>query len=259
MSTALSTQTRNDYVALAENSDVGEIVRANLGEGEAFDVSLLTRVKVPSGGGTTWTIPTVEGDENAKVLEGAFLHWSKQGLLWPHEEPVEGDQPILVSYDLETAELRGPIPAELNDTLERFRLSDTTYDWRGLAADNGPFGYGTGKSGHGKRVKEQRLVVLLRKGDIMPTVVTVPPGSLKNFAKLMFGMTNFQLPYWKTAVRLTLEKATSRGGQPFAKIAFSVAGRLDPETADMLRRLYGSKLEAAARAMASDAEPSEDE
>lgn len=259
MSTALATVKREDYLALSDDSDMSEVVKANLGDGGGLDVSLLTRIKVPSGGGTNWTIPTIAGDEAAKTLEGAFVYWSKQGLLWPNEEPVEGDQPILVSYDLQTAELRGPIPAQLNDALEEFRIGETTYDWAKLAADNGPFGYGSGKNGHGKRVKEQRLLFVLRPGDLMPCVVTVPPGSLKNFARFMAGMVGLRVPYWKTSIRLSLEKATSKGGQPYARIAFGVAGRLSDEDAATLRSAYGSKLEAAAREMAAAAEPTDDE
>ena len=42
-------------------SEIKDIMAENMG-GEQLSVSDLTIIKVPSGGGTTWSIPAIDGD-----------------------------------------------------------------------------------------------------------------------------------------------------------------------------------------------------
>jgi len=210
------------YTALSAGADILKTIRFNLG-GEAVTPQDFSRIKVPLGGSTIWTIAEADGEVTAsKVLEGIIVHIARRRALWSGSEP-SGDPPCCWSRDC----LRG---------------SGTP----GGECPRCPLNvFGTAKKpcgspGRGKACKETKLLFLLREGGLLPDVISVPGSSLK-------ALRQFQLKlgvsYWSVITSLALERAQNRDGVLYAMVRPSKRGVLP---LDVARRVvaYASALQS---------------
>jgi hypothetical protein len=240
MSTAISTAVKTvDYPALSPNSRQAQIIAANL-EGEPMSEMDLVKVPTPAGGGTTWNIDNSGNVESTDEVVGLLVAVGKRGVLWPKDDPSDM-RPVIVSNDL----LVGyRVSDDLGDVdpaaLDRYRIGDRRYDWSALST--GPeFGYGSGKSGSGKKVKEARLLAILRQGETWPLIVTVGPGSLRNWMPFAKRLPAFP---WECVIGLKLQKVKSSGGQPYSQIVPRLVGTITEEQGDVAKRVYHDPLTA---------------
>lgn len=243
MSTSLAVLDTSNYLALQDGGAIAEAMAANMGEGAALRESDLTRVPIPTGGGTTWMIPGLAGDEPAKTIEGVLVFQTVRGILWPKAEPEEGSLPALVSLDLKTArQVSDQLPESFLASIAPAMNDDGTYRW----ADLPQCQWGSGKDGSGKAAKEQRVLYILRETESLPLVVTIQPGSLKDWQKFIVALTKAGIPYFRAVISLSLEKTTSTGGQPFSRVVPSLVGTLDAETGALIRKQFSEPMRAVA-------------
>lgn len=250
--TSLAIIPRETYLALRSpdaQRELAEAWDANAAAGGSAGESLFLRVKTPSGGATTWD---VDG-EPAKVITGILVWSFPRGVLWPSDEVKEGTLPALRTDDLVTARQVGEMPDAMRKALEPYALASGGYDWQRLTGDTGPYGWGTGKGGHGKAAKEQRVLFVLREGDMLPIVVTIGPGSLKNYPPLLNALTRHQIPCYRAIVSLSLEKAQSEGGTTYSRIVLQPVGQISREDGLAIKTTYTDKLAAMVKGMAVDA------
>lgn len=201
------------YPILQPGSQQAQLIKANLA-GDDISIGDLDRIKVPSGGGTTWTVNTIEGEKQIKTLEGIILHVARRRAYWENSNPT-GEQPDCSSVDCITGhgDPGGPCAScPMNEF--------------GTAQKQG------GGTGRGKACKETALLFLLRPGANLPEAVVVPPGSLKPVRQYRVKLT---VPYFSAITRLELEKASNKDGIAFAKIKPSFIGQLPPQAADEIR------------------------
>ena len=125
-----------------------------------------------------------------------------------------------------------------------------------MALSSGPeFGYGSGRSGAGKRVKEARILAILRHGETWPLLVTVGPGSLRNLLPFLKRMPCFfheavidegsrgtAKGGHEAVIGLRLERAKGRGGQPYSQIIPKLVGQISEEQAALAERIYAEPL-----------------
>ena len=101
-------------------------------------------------------------------------------------------------------------------------------------------------------MKEQRVLGILREGDLFPLMVTVQPGSLKNITKVV---SRLVWPYFRCRVRLTLEEAKTSSGQKYSQIKMGVDPQpLSEEEGLALFNLYSLPLQEALAGGASEFE-----
>ena len=164
------------YPAFQADSDLAEAIAANTGGG-GFDLRALVRVKTPAGGGKTWSYRDAGNNEKEeKTIEGVLVYVGKRGTLWGSEDMTKGKPPVLVSFDLKTAERVSDDLGDLDAAaLEACRVGDNSYDWQRLPWNKD----GTGKGGHGRRCKESRLLAVLQSWQAFPVLVSAGPGSMK--------------------------------------------------------------------------------
>jgi hypothetical protein len=246
MSTAISTKTIS-YPALAPNSRQARIIEQNLGD-EPMRITDLVRVKTPLGGATKWTVEVNGNQETCDELVGLLVGECKHGVLWPSDDPTE-QRPVIVTNDLlvgyRVSDDLGSVDPK---ALERYRIGDRRYDWAALST--GPeFGYGGGK-GAGKRVKESRILAILREGDVWPVLVTIGPGSLASWLPFRKRLPAF---HYECVVGLRLEKAKGKAGQPYSMIVPRVVAELSEEEGEVARKLYTVPLTAMFNAPPSGA------
>jgi len=243
MTTALATIDTSTYIALQDGGAIAEAMAANMGEGAALRESDLTRVPIPTGGGTMWMIPGLGGDEAAKTIEGVLVYQTVRGILWPKAEPEEGSLPALVSLDLKTAkQVSDQLSPQFLESIECALNYDGTYRW----ADLPQCQWGSGKDGSGKAAKEQRVLYILREQEPLPLVVTIQPGSLKDWQKFILALTKHGIPFYRAVISLGLEKSTSGGGQPFSRVVPNLVGVLTPEQGAVIRTQFTEPMRAVA-------------
>ena len=77
---------------------------------------------------------------------------------------------------------------------------------------------------------EKVLLFLLRPNTILPLLVRVPVTSKNRFLKYTTRLAGALTPINGVVTRITLERATSKGGKPFALFKFEVGSTLDMDT-----------------------------
>jgi len=241
----------NDYLALGEDRDLAAAVEANLDDGGGIEIGDLVRIPTPSGGGTTWSIETIEGEETTPEIIGILVLQKLHGVLWPNEEPSEGTSPLLVSDDLIVGRKVGDDYGDLSEeAIESTKRPDGLYDWRALPYTQ----MGSGRGGIGKRAKEGRMLAILRPGEMLPVIVRAQPGSAMIIRKFI---RSLRVPYWRAVVSLSLVKQTSKGGQKYSQIVPKLVGVLSDEQGAIVRDRYTEPLRAALNGLSSDRGTSE--
>jgi hypothetical protein len=241
MSTAISTAVKTiEYPALSPNSRQARIIQANL-EGEPMREQDLVRVPTPAGGGTIWSIDNQGNIETTEEIVGLLVAEGRRGTLWPKDDPSDM-RPVIVTHDL----LVGyRVSDDLGDcdpkALEKYRIGDRKYDWAALST--GPeFGWGSGKGGpRSRKVKESRVLAILREGETWPILVTVGPGSIGNWLERRKRLPSFM---YECVVGLKLQKVKNAGGQPYSQIVPRVVGTISEEQGDIALKVYHAPLTA---------------
>lgn len=120
-----------------------------------------TRIKIPSGGGIIFEIPTDDPDnpDSATTLEGIILHHHAHCAYWPESNDDEDNKPLCSSLD-------GKVGiGEPGGVCATCQLNT----------------FGTASKGAGKACKNMRVIYLLRSGEYLPVQINLPPTSIKPF------------------------------------------------------------------------------
>lgn len=195
----------SSYIALTSNAL--DLIRANL-KSQPLTLDLFDIVKSPSGGSTVFSVPGLAGDEAEKELTGIILDYTTPRAYWDTPDPVEGTPPVCMS-----------------------RNSIISHDGEACAlCPFNDFGSKDGDS-NAKACKESVLLFLLRPGSVIPLLVRVPVTSKPRFLKYSTRLLSTLTPINSVVTKITLEKATSKQGKPYALFHFEATGTLGPEEA----------------------------
>ncbi len=199
----------SSYLALTNNAL--EIIQENLKK-QPLSFQIFDIVKSPSGGSTVFSVPGLAGDEAATELTGIILNYTTPRAYWDTPDPVEGTPPVCMSRDSITSE-------------------------DGKACVHCPFNTYGSKDGesNAKACKESVVLFMLRPDNIMPLLVRIPETSKLIFLRYMARLIGKMLPLSGVVTRITLDKATSKAGKPYALYSFDVVSILDPEEAAQAR------------------------
>ena len=193
------------YLALTNNAL--DIIRANL-KSQPLSLDLFDIVKSPSGGSTVFEVPGLAGNEAAKELVGIVLDYTTPRAYWDTPDPVEGTPPVCLSQN-----------------------SIISHDGKSCAlCPYNDFGSKDGES-NAKACKESVLRFLLRPNSIIPQLVRVPVTSKPRFLKYSTRLLSTLTPISSVVTKITLEKATSRQGKPYALFNFEAVSVLGAEEA----------------------------
>lgn len=212
----------SNYLALSGNAI--DIIRANL-KSQPLTMQFFDVVKSPSGGSTVFSVPGLAGDEAEKELTGVILDYTTPRAYWDTPDPVEGTPPVCYSPD-----------------------SLLSSDGKVCAhCPYNTFGSKDGES-NAKACKESVALFLLRPDNIMPIIVRVPVTSKLIFQRYMARLIGKMMPLSGVVTRITLEKATSKGGKPYALYNFEAVSTLSPEEAAKAREYAGQFMDIVATA-----------
>ncbi len=199
----------SSYLAL--NNNALQIIKENLKK-QPLSFQIFDIVKSPSGGATVFSVPGLSGDEAAKELTGIILNYTTPRAYWDTPDPVEGTPPVCMSRDSITSE-------------------------DGKACVHCPFNTYGSKDGesNAKACKESVVLFLLRPDNIMPLLVRIPVTSRLIFLRYLARLIGKMLPLSGVVTRITLDKATSKAGKPYALYNFDDVSILNPEEAAQAR------------------------
>lgn len=223
--TALSVFKKN-YGELAESGGgIAEVISQNLG-GEAITAADLVRVKWPGAGSLSFGVPSLDGAESRKSLSGIIVHIANARTYWASRN-VSNNPPDCSSSDLSNGTPR----EEWKDRPAGFsgKCDECPLAAFGTAKD------GDGKPGAGQACKQKKIVFLLEPGNLLPTVVQIPPSSLKRFKEFITGMTGRNIVFYKAMVEFKLKEAVSKGGTKYAELVPTMQYRLEAEEAAKLQ------------------------
>jgi hypothetical protein len=225
---AVSDEFATNYPALAPSEGDGdfvELLAANLGTDDG-DVQLslgdFVRVKCPTGGGTFFEVPDPDtGDTTTtRSITGIIVTQASRRSFWPTKE-INGTPPTCRSVDLKIGEGEYGPGSEGNPagTCKACPMSQ-----RGSMSLIDP----TRGDTQASACKEQRLLFLLPQGELLPWMVTVPPGSLGALRRFMLqAVTLRRLDFRQVVVEVKLEKVSGQGVPDYARFVFSKAAKLD--------------------------------
>lgn len=81
--------------------------------------------------------------------------------------------------------------------------------------------FGSADVGEGQKCKEMRLIGILRPGALLPSIVRIPPTSLRNVSEYIRALTQAGHRRIGVVTMFTLKKATSRGGIEYAQVVLA--------------------------------------
>lgn len=206
-----------NYAALKNNSL--EIIKSNL-KNQPLSLQLFDIIKSPSGGSTSFTIPTLSGETTERSITGIILDYTTPRAYWDTPDPVEGTPPVCFS-------------------------SDSLVSHDGKVCANCPFNDFGSKDGttNAKACKESVVLFLLRPDNIMPILVRVPVSSKMIFQRYMTRLIGKMIPVSGVVTRITLEKTTNKTGQPYALYNFEAVETLGTEEAEIARKFSKNFME----------------
>lgn len=228
MSQMPATQTQTTQLAIFSNPDALETVREIMSS-EDFSASDLDRIKVPGAGGLMWEIPTAEGSRDSREVRGVILLSKTGRAYWQNKYSGENSKPDCASLDGRCG----------------------TGNPGGLCADC-PFNqYESASEGAGKACKETRTLLVLQEDELIPTVLRVPPSSIKELKQFLLRLAKKGLRLSHVTSVLTLERDKSAGGITYSKIKFAAADALTPEQRKLIDPFTAAFAMAFDRAHAS--------
>lgn len=173
-------------------------------------------VKYPTSGSSFWEVPTPSGEPEAlKALEGVVVYKQMVRVYYPFGQAVAKQPPTCASLDL------------IRPSTDIVEPQDKG---KGCAAC--PWAqWGSGKNqdgtpSRGQACKQRLRVFLLRPGEEIPTLLSLPPSALKAFGAYALQLRQSKASLVAVSTLFGLADATSNNGTPFKTVTLKVGRRL---------------------------------
>lgn len=209
----------SEYRSLAKPiAQVQEIVKEAVTGAGGMTAFSLDRIKVPSGESNAWSVPTLMGNKPQEYIDAVILHMVKSRSYWP--EPI-GSGPAV------------PPSCSSPDSII------------GIGAPGGPCRkcplaeFGTainakGKPAKGQACKQGRMMFILRPQDLIPVLLTIPPGSLKDTDKFFMRFTQQDLSPKLVVMRFSLKPVQNSDGMKYNQVDITMQRPLNTEEMDRM-------------------------
>lgn len=226
----------SDYQSLAPQTL--DIVRDAIGTGQLREFDL-KRVRMATGGGLFWNVPSLDGEEAVKELQGVILHHKQSRTYWEREydgsnEPPDCSSPNAVIARPREVENDDPdAPAEFfqppAQQIEQGQGLTPLYHCETCAFAQWGSKVRGGKQTKGQACKLSRQVFLLAPVTRLPLVVNLPPTSLRAVTDYLLNLVDYGVDHRQVVTRITLERKESAGVPPYAVAKFATGERLDAD------------------------------
>lgn len=191
----------------ALSDDVGQALAEEM---EGLQLSF-PRIKIPSGGGLAFEVPgdDPENPDAEKEIVGVIVDHHPVNAYWQDKYSGANNPPDCASMD-------GKIGVD-QDGNRKPCNSCPMNEW------------GTAEDGRGKACKNMHRVYILREGEMLPLLLTLPPTSLKNLSDYLgLRVITKGLRSYGVITKVSLKKAQNAGGINYSQAVFALAGKLAP-------------------------------
>lgn len=206
-------------VVKQDTSQLLDTIRENMGNSglSAFE---LPRVKIPAGGGKMWELPTLEGSEMVKSIDGVIVYFTEPRAYWTtnFDESGGGTPPDCSSQD-----------GILGDGV--FGVDSEAHP-SGKCADCPMSKWGSDpRGGKGQACKQLRLCFVLQPDQLLPIAVFLPPTSIKPMKSFFLQLASNAVRYSHvvTSLQLGQTKGGPGGGITYSIVEPSMLEKLDDE------------------------------
>lgn len=204
------------YPAIVGAGNMAKTLRENLG-GETLTMFDLERIKIPSGGGIAWELLDANGETTvSKSFVGIIAFTKMVRSYWA--APID--------------EGGGNTPPDCFSPDAQFGIGTPG----GHCAECKHSKFGSARKGNGQACSQRRLLFILRPGNSMPSVLSVPPTSLKAFKAWLVQMSQRDRNYWSFVAKFELVKQSNSAGIEYAMIKPSIERELDATEMAKLQR-----------------------
>lgn len=169
------------------------------------------RVKIPSGGGLAFEVPgdDPENPDTEKEIVGVIVDHHPVNAYWADKYAGANNPPDCSSMD-------GKVGMD-QDGNRKPCNSCPMNEW------------GTAEDGRGKACKNMHRVYILREGEMLPLLLTLPPTSLKNLSDyIALRVVSKGMRSYGVVTKVSLKKAQNAGGINYSQAVFALAGKLAP-------------------------------
>lgn len=209
----MTKKTEATALAVIDNFELpatGNVGAAMAEEMEGLQLSF-PRVKIPSGGGLAFEVPgdDPENPDAEKELVGVIVDHHPVNAFWAAKYAGANNPPDCSSMDGKVG---------IDDTGSKIPCNSCQFNQWGSAED-----------GRGKSCKNMHRLYILREGEMLPLLLTLPPTSLKNLSDYVaLRVVSKGLRSYGVVTKVSLKKAQNAGGINYSQAVFSLAGKLAP-------------------------------
>lgn len=195
---------------------------ANLADLLAEEMDGLTlsfeRIRIPAGGGVAFEVPgdDPENPDMVKEFKAVILYHHPIHCYYEEEYSGGNNPPDCGSMD-------GHVGVEAS-TGEIKQCSECPMNK-----------FGSGKNG-AKACKQKRRIYLLREGESLPTLMSLPTGSLSEFSKYVMRLLSKGRKTNAVVTKFSLKKAQNAGGINYSQAVFAVDRMLTVGELEILNR-----------------------
>jgi hypothetical protein len=217
------------FVALNHDlDDVAALIEDNLGDEEVGEFNL-SRITFPSGKPPyRWEIPTLTGSAPQDTFDGIIILKKQTRAFWPVSiDDGGGNTPPSCSspdarrgYGKQWATKLDPDPAG---------------DPRLVVCKQCPNSQFGSDGGRGQACQQKAQLFVLVENGLLPTVVSIPPASLKPLTNYMMALANAGIRHTDVVTTFGLGETANAGGTAHALLRLELAGRLAPDDVERAR------------------------
>ncbi len=196
----------------------------------------LPRTHVPTGGNPYWPVKATSDDQRPAMvdaLEGVIVLHHPAYAYYSNPTPVPGTRPDCASRD--------GVAGITTEGGELISCATCPYNQFGSGVKS------DGSPSRGKACKNAFMLYMLREGEILPTMIKIPPTGVKPLKSYFQGLllpkdkTNPMRRPHEVVTRIVLNPTASGDGTAYVVPAFEAIGALAPEASAGLKK-YGESF-----------------
>ena len=213
--------------------ELQEALADNLG-GEQIREFDLPTVKIPSGGQTSWSVPSVSGEKIVKTIEGVIIaHKWTRGYWADSLDDTGGGQPP----DCSAPDARTGTGFPFRKPGEVIAPDAEPVTMACEECPNSQFG--SARSGRGQACQHRKLIMLLPPTGLLPLIVNLAPTSGQPARDFFLGLSGEEPPvsYRRAHVKIGLEKVQGQGVPDYAKATFELVDTIDDEVLERINAI----------------------
>lgn len=210
---------RNYMVLGMEQAELKSLLRENLGNAQITALDL-PRLKVPAGGETFWSVPTLKGKKAQEEVEGVIVYVKSPRRFWKERYGSGGSNnapPDCISEDGEIGF------GDNTEGIGRHDCDTCPMSQWGTAVD------AKGNPTRGQACQDRRVLFLLTETGVLPYAVDLPPTSGQAVKTYLVGLLNAGLRYMHVTTKLRLETDRNDTGTAYSRVVLEPGTELTPD------------------------------